>query len=341
MKLISFAVPSYNSENYLSKCIDSLLVGGEDVEIIIVNDGSKDRTQEIAEEYQRKYPSIVRAINKENGGHGSGVNKGIELATGLYYKVVDSDDWVDKDALLELLDTIKEHLKNDTLPDAYFTNFVYEHVCDGTSYVSGYKKYIPTNRFFSWEDTKQLKAWHLFLMHAVLYRLDVVRNSGVKLPEHTFYVDNLYAYQPLAHLKKMYYLPVDLYRYFIGRSDQSVTIDNIVKRYDQQMRVMKCMLDCYSYDEIMKMEKHLRKQLLHVIVSIMSNTIFFTTAKDTKERREAYKNFMYEFKTNDIKMYRYIKNRTYLTILFHTPWKLRGAIATASYKFLCKHVKLG
>ena len=92
MKYITFAVPCYNSENYMRRCVDTLLEGGRDVEIILVNDGSTDRTAEIADEYQLKYPDIVRAVHKENGGHGSGVNKGLELARGIYYKVVDSDD---------------------------------------------------------------------------------------------------------------------------------------------------------------------------------------------------------------------------------------------------------
>lgn len=99
MKLISFAIPSYNSENYLSHCVDTLLTGKDEVEIIIINDGSKDNTLKIAKEYEKKYPNIVKAIDKKNGGHGSGVNKGLELATGLYYKVVDSDDWVNEESL--------------------------------------------------------------------------------------------------------------------------------------------------------------------------------------------------------------------------------------------------
>ena len=103
MKLLSIAIPCYNSEKYMRKCIDSLLIGGEDVEILIIDDGStKDRTAEIADEYEAQFPTIVRAIHKENGGHGSAVNTGIANATGLYFKVVDSDDWVKQDAEVEL-----------------------------------------------------------------------------------------------------------------------------------------------------------------------------------------------------------------------------------------------
>ena len=103
MKLLSIAIPSYNSENYMRNCIESLLPGGEEVEIIIVNDGSKDGTAAIADEYAEKYPTIVKAIHQENGGHGEAVNAGLRAATGLYYKVVDSDDWVNEEAYLKIL----------------------------------------------------------------------------------------------------------------------------------------------------------------------------------------------------------------------------------------------
>ena len=95
MKLLSVAVPCYNSQDYMEKCINSILVGGEDVEILIVDDGSTDKTAEIADKYERDYPEIVRAIHKENGGHGDAVNTGYRNATGKYFKVCDSDDWLD------------------------------------------------------------------------------------------------------------------------------------------------------------------------------------------------------------------------------------------------------
>ena len=103
MKILSIAVPCYNSQEYMRKCVDSLLKGGEDVEILIVDDGSKDDTLKIARDYEEKYPTIVKAIHQENGGHGEAVNAGIRNATGLYFKVVDSDDWVNKEAYVQIL----------------------------------------------------------------------------------------------------------------------------------------------------------------------------------------------------------------------------------------------
>ena len=127
MKLLSVAIPCYNSESYMRHCIESLLVGGEDVEIIVVNDGSaKDNTAAIADEYAAKYPGIVKAVHQENGGHGSAVNAGIKNATGLYFKVVDSDDWVKQEAYLQILDKLRELAGGDQVLDMLISNYVYE-----------------------------------------------------------------------------------------------------------------------------------------------------------------------------------------------------------------------
>ena len=341
MKLISFTVPCYNSEQYMRNSIDSLLVGGEDVEIIIVDDGSTDGTAKIADEYVEKYPTICRVCHKPNGGHGSGVNKGIELATGLYFKVVDSDDYLQKDALLELLTTIKNHLLMNEEADLYITNFIYDKQYDGTQYVSDYKKNFPVRKFFEWKDTKPLKLWKMLLMHSLLYKTEKLRESKLVLPEHTFYVDNIFAYVPLPHMKKLYYLDVNLYMYFIGRPDQSITIDNIVKRYDQQIRVMNIMLEAYTYDEIRSFDKVFRRDMLHILYVIMNNTIFFTTAKDSIYRRELYYDMWNRLKMRDEKMYNYLRHHTTISIFNVISWRLKGFITTMAYKFLCKHVKLG
>ena len=164
MKYISFVVPSYNSEKYLNKCIDSLLIGGEDVEIIIVNDGSKDNIIGIANEYLLKYPSIIKVIDKENGGHGSGINAGLEVAEGLYYKCIDSDDWVNEEAYLTLLKTVKEHYHNGTCPDLYFMNYVYERL-DIDLQIPMRDKYMPKNEIFTWKEMKKFSLTEYLFLH--------------------------------------------------------------------------------------------------------------------------------------------------------------------------------
>ena len=128
MKLLSIAIPCYNSEAYMEKCIESLLKGGEEVEILVVNDGSSDRTAEIADAYAEKYPTIIKAIHQENGGHGEAVNAGIRNATGLYFKVVDSDDWVNEEAYKQILKTLLELTRGPISLDMLISIFVYDNL---------------------------------------------------------------------------------------------------------------------------------------------------------------------------------------------------------------------
>lgn len=341
MKLITFCVPCYNSQDYMSHCIDVLLQGGEDVEIIIVDDGSKDNTALIADDYQRKYPTIVKAVHKENGGHGSGVNKGVELATGLYYKVVDSDDWLDDSGYKQLLTTIKKHQEENTLPDIYFMDFVYNKECENAKFERNFKHQFPSNRIFTWKEVKGFHLDEVLLMHSMVYRTEPLKASGTILPEHTFYVDNLFSYAPLPYMKTLYYLPIPLYMYYIGRADQSVTIENIVKRYEQQIRVMKAMCDSYSYDEIKKMDKGLRRYMFHALNALLMVTLFFTCGKNTKERKEATKEFWQYLKKKDKKLFRKLRYRSYAVSVNWLPFGFKGWIMTKSYMILVKRDHLG
>lgn len=339
MKLISFAVPCYNSAGYMRRCIDSLLKGGEDVEIIVVNDGSKDETPLIAAEYAAIHPN-VRVVNKENGGHGSGVNKGLELAQGLYYKVVDSDDWLDGDALEKLLALLREHRDAGKLADLYITNFVYEKVCDNARYVRSYAHNFPQGRFFGWEEVKRFHKSNVLLMHSLLYRTDKLRQSSTILPEHTFYVDNIFAYKPLPFMKKLYYLKVDLYRYYIGREDQSVSAKNIVRRYDQQIRVMKEMIGAYTYEQLEGLESGLCGYMKHYLSVVMMLTMMFTTGgkEDIPGRKAALGELWDYVRERDGQMYAFLR-RSYPALVNWLPFRLRGRVMVAGYLYYSKKIK--
>ena len=342
MKYITFAVPCYNSQAYMRKCVESLLAGGEDVEIIIVNDGSQDDTLSIAREYEEKYPTIVRVVDKENGGHGSGVNAGLALAAGLYYKVVDSDDWVDQAAYRHLLATLKRHAAENGSPDLYIVNYVYEHSADNTRHVSKYDKKFPAEVKTDWNGVKPFHFSHMLLMHSLVYRTDVLREQcGLVLPEHTFYVDDIFSYNPLPYTRSICYLDADFYRYFIGRADQSVNIVNMVKRFEMQRRVMLAMTDAWTYDEIKKQPKGLKKYMFHALVAYMMTTLLFICSKDEPERREAHKTMWAHIKERDKKLYRKLRYRTYVLIATLLPWKIRGWALVRGYRTLCRRIKLG
>ncbi|MCR4951438.1 MAG: glycosyltransferase [Solobacterium sp.] len=249
MKLISFAIPCYNSAAYMEHCIKTLLTGGSDIEIIIVDDGSKkDSTAQIADAYAKKYPDVIKAVHQENGGHGEAVNTGLKNAEGQFFKVVDSDDWVSIPDLKNVLDVLRRlsaenRLNGSELPDMFIANYVYDKVYVSHKKVIRYTGYLPENRIFTWDEAKPMPVGKYILMHSVIYRTEVLRESGLQLPKHTFYVDNIYVTAPLPYVKKLYYMNADLYHYYIGREDQSVNETVMKSRIDQQLRVNKIMVD--------------------------------------------------------------------------------------------------
>ena len=268
MKYLSFAIPCYNSEAYMEKAIQSILPGGEDVEIIVVNDGSSDKTSEIAKKYEAMYPGIVKAVDKENGGHGDAVNTGLAHATGAYFKVVDSDDWVDEESLLKLLAAIKGFVDGESKVDMIISNYVYEKVGMTHKKVIHYRNVLPQNQIFRWDDIGSFHLDQYILMHSVIYRTEMLRLCQLRLPKHTFYVDNIYVYYPLPHVRTLYYMDVDFYRYFIGREDQSVNEKVMISRIDQQIYVTKSMISMYELR--MVESKKLRKYMINYLAIMMT-----------------------------------------------------------------------
>ncbi len=249
MKILTVAIPCYNSQEYMEKSIRSALNGGDRVEIIIVDDGSTDDTLKIARKYQEKFPDIVKVIHQENGGHGEAVNTGIKNATGLYFKVLDSDDCLGKKALTKVLDLLEDMIAKDAGLDMLISNYMYDKQGVKHKKIMKYKRAMPVGKMFGWDELHFGKTQYL-LMHSVIYRTKVLRECGMVLPKHTFYVDNIYVFQPLPYVKNIYYLDVCLYKYFIGRDDQSVHESVMIKRLDQQYRVTRLMLDIYNKSDI-------------------------------------------------------------------------------------------
>lgn len=289
----------------MEHAIESILKGGEDVEIIIVNDGSKDNTLEIARRYEEQYPTIVKAIDKENGGHGDAVNTGLQYATGLYFKVVDSDDWVDEASLMKILDTLHTLVDNDKMVDMLVSNYVYEKVGVKRKKVIHYQNVMPEERIITWKDMGYFRIGQYILMHSVMYRTELLRMCRLELPKHTFYVDNIYVYYPLPHVKTFYYLNVNFYRYFIGRDGQSVNEANMIKRIDQQIFVTKTMIDMYQMNKIPNIR--LRAYMTNYLAIMMTVSSIIAIRSKNPGNLEKKKELWRYLAQKDIKLYRKIR----------------------------------
>lgn len=329
MKLLSIAIPSYNSQDYLHHAVESLLPGGDEVEILIVNDGSKDGTAAIADDFERRYPGIVRAIHKENGGHGDAVMTGLQNATGLYFKVVDSDDWVDAEAYPRILDALRAHAAREEQIDLLVSNYVYDKVGVAHKHVVRYGNALPEGRVLAWEDVGRFRIGQYILMHSAIYRTQMLRDCGLSLPKHTFYVDNLYVYVPMTHVNRLLYLNVDFYHYFIGRDDQSVQETVMIRRIDQQLRVNRLMLESV---DVLHVEPAKKRAYMLGYLEIITTVSSILLMKSGTEEHLAMKQALWDdIRARFPEVYKKLRHR-FLGIGLHLPGKLGRQIAIGGYK---------
>ncbi|WP_342421499.1 glycosyltransferase family 2 protein [Paenibacillus sp. FSL E2-0178] len=329
MKLLSFIVPCYNSQDYMDRCISSLLVNDEEIEIIIVNDGSNDGTRMIADSYESMYPSMVKVVHQENKGHGGAVNTGIKVAAGLFVKVVDSDDWVDQEAYQQIRMKLKALVAEGKAVDMVVSNFVYEKTGKRHRKVMKYDRNLPEGRVFTWDEIKSFRKGQYILMHSIIYRTNLLKECRFTLPEHTFYVDNLFVFKPLEKVKRIYYVNVDFYRYFIGREDQSVNEKVMIERIDQQLKVNKLMIDGMNIEQI-KSPK-LRQYMLNYleIITIISTILLIRSRKKENllKKKELWK-YMNE---KDIELYNTIRYGV-MGRMMNIPGYLGRSITVSAYK---------
>ena len=334
MKLLTVTVPCYNSQDYMRHCIESLLPGGERVEILIIDDGSKDDTGRIADEYAEKYPTIVRVIHQENGGHGEGINQGLRHAAGTYFKVVDSDDWLSDDfpAFLDLL----EQCEARGGVDLAVTTYYYVH-SDGIGDRSiNYSSVLPEGRVFTWADTRPFRIHQMLTIHSCTFRTENMRKWGCELPKHTFYEDNLMVYLTLPHTRRMVYMNADLYRYAIGRPDQSVQRTVMMKRYHHQILVTeRCFTSCHL-DDIQ--EPRLKRYMRHELFVMFGIAILFTRLNRTVETDAALERMWETCMAFDPKWGGYFRNRSPLRFIC-LPGRFGQNVSGLVYKLANKVVR--
>lgn len=235
-KIISIAIPTYNMEQYLPRCLDSLIgISNLDlVEIIVVNDGSSDASSEIAHRYAIKYPSSMVVIDKENGNYGSCVNKALEVATGTYFRVLDADDWFDTEGFEEFIEKLKT-----TVVDAVVTHFSKEFVfkkkrVEAKTSFKRFNEVIPIDSAL----LNEVAIVEDFVMHKLTYRTELLRNIHYRQIEGISYTDSEYVYYPLMNIQSIIFFDIMLYRYFIGREGQTISIPARIKHMNDMYLIL-------------------------------------------------------------------------------------------------------
>ena len=335
-KTLTFVIPAYNMESYLDRCVNSLLSASDisDLEVLIVDDGSKDGTLENARKLERTNPGAVRAIHQENKGHGGAVNTGIAAATGMYVKVVDADDWVDPQAIDTVLATLRAQHDTDEPIDMLVTNYVYDKVAKRHKTVVNFRRVMEAGRVLGWDDLGKFGLAQYIIMHALTFRTQVVRDSGLKLPEHTFYVDFIYAYQPFPWVKTMKYLDTPFYHYFIGRDGQSVQTDVMIRRVDQLRLVNQCMVR--ATPERDTVPDGLYRYMIHFLAIESSVASVFMILSRDPENYEKKKDMWDDIKAYSPTIYKNVRKKAMSRAL-----NLRGSIGRFVIRkgyFVAEHV---
>lgn len=276
-KNLSIIVPSYNMEAYLPKCLGSFIVDDKDLlqklEVIVVNDGSKDRTSEIAHEFEKKYPGVFRVIDKPNGNYGSCINRGLKEAQGSYVKTIDADDWVDNGNFAEYLAFIDAQIKNGNFVDLILNDFDFVH-SDEVPYRTLSYSFVTEADFtiagFTYNDGREL--W----MHAIAYKTDNLRKINYNQMEGVSYTDEEWLSQPMTTVKSLAYFPKVVYKYLMGRVGQTCDPDEYVRSYWMLLKILKKLLVQYSkqIDTLPELNNaYMVNHLLHRLRSTYTNLL--------------------------------------------------------------------
>jgi len=334
MKLLTITVPCYNSEDYLASCLDSLVVGGDRVEVIVINDGSKDNTGAIAEEYAQRYPNIIRVIHQENGGHGEGINQGLLHATGTYFKVVDSDDKLNAD-FPRFLDTLEECEAQGGV-DLMVTNYFYTHEDGKGDRSICYKNALPQGRIFGWSETRKFRIHQVLSLHSCTFRTELMRNGWKMLPKHVSYEDNFMVAQCVCKTQRLRYMDINLYLYTIGREGQSVQHDIGIRKYPQHLGAARDCFTCCHLDDIK--EPKLQRYLRHAFFMLFAIACCFTRLNKSDEADAALEATWAECRAFDQKWADKLRYGTILRLLSAKSKAARN-FTIALYRFANKIVR--
>lgn len=235
-KVLTIVVPSYNVEAYLERGLESFCDErlANALEVIVVNDGSSDATSQIAQRFVDREPRIFRFISKENGGHGSTINVGLDAATGMYFRVVDGDDWVDTDGLVELIAKL-EHTDADLVIDKKRE----VDMKTGESRLFDLAPGTVVGEVLPFSHVCPDPAISAQIMiHTLTVRTEHMRSTGMRLLEHTFYEDYEYIVKASVPATSIEFFDIEVYQYLVGNTGQSVSHANYVKRWDDHERVV-------------------------------------------------------------------------------------------------------
>lgn len=322
--LFTFVIPAYNGSPFIDESIHSLIndrILESNIhlyyEIIIINDGSTDDTVVKAKHHaktwnKRTRKNFIRVIDKKNGQYGSVVNRGIKEAKGFYFKVLDVDDTFNQTSLIQVIKIVAGLAKK---PDVILTDHTFEKVASNFREVQSLRKYFTPYKLMEMQEAKWPKD--LITMHSVIYRLDLLREIEYKQIEGVYYSDSQYSLIPLEYANTMYYIELPLYRYYIGRGEQSINLKVMVRNRLHQLKVLEKIWTDINFD--INKSKQMSKYMKTVMKQMVQWQIMLVAFDDSVDKKAKYlMDLLNELKGLQPKEYRSITNSTLFWLLRFT-----------------------
>lgn len=318
-KILSVSIASYNVEKYIRKALDSCCIPEimDRLEVLVVNDGSTDSTLQIARQYEEKYPETIRVIDKKNGGYGSTVNASIKAATGRYFRLLDGDDWFDREGLIHFIEELSAAREDMVIAQfkRVFEEDGHEELRDEAEDLTE-----KTVRF------DELGDHDWFTMHAVTYRTKILQENGIRLTEHCFYTDQEYDLLPLPFVETVRIFPEVVYCYRIGRGEQSVSPEGLEKHYHDQTIVLKRLYTVYP--EVGKKKTAKDRYIFNYFVlrTFLQIKVLLVISRSNLHRQEL-KNFLSYLRREQPLIYKeLLRTSKILNILLLTGFRAYGIL---------------
>ncbi len=278
MKTLTVSVASYNIEKFINQALEPFLSDDvrSDVEVIIVNDGSKDRTSEIAHRYAEKYPDTFIVVDKANGGYGSTINTSLPMASGKYYKLLDGDDWYNPECLKEYINILKE--SNE---DLIITSGIWKEEETGKETIHPAFGECEENIQFTFEKYPTNQSIHAY---NTTFKTSCIKNQGITITENCFYTDTEFLLKCLSKCNTMKYFNIPIYMYRIGRDEQSMSLEGLKRHYKDAIRYYKEIIR-YQNTETLS-EAYKNNYLENALVSLLQyhlSTFYLLPIKLKKE----------------------------------------------------------
>ena len=333
-KILTIVIPTYNMQDYLRRCLDSLIVPEEQMqrlEVLVVNDGSKDNSSAIAHEYQDKYPDTFRVVDKENGNYGSCVNRGLKEATGKYIKILDADDWFDNIEFGKYL-TVLSKLQYEI--DMIVTSYTLQYASDKTSEKKKpvEVEYLKIYDFASFSFPAHHSS-HMLVMHAITYRTELLRSNNYQQDTGISYTDMEYDMVPMLYVNKLLFVDINLYQYFLGREGQTVSQGVSSKNLKAYLKIYKTL--SLKYTDILNLKQDFRTDnarvvLLNLLTSLFCIALYYET-KTEKINSELQCIYRFAEKKDPILLKKLRGIKSYYILPIFYIWEKFGLFCSSVY----------